>query len=94
MSMIFPGAPRRASSGGWGAPVRWMGIWVDALTEHWVRQAAIKALRQRDDRELRDIGITRWQIEAAVGGALNPTMGRFDQSLRSRSGKPPVDRES
>jgi len=42
----------------------------------WERRAAIKALLERDDRELRDIGIVRSQIEAAVGGAFNPDMGR------------------
>jgi uncharacterized protein YjiS (DUF1127 family) len=30
-----------------------------------------------DDRALRDIGIARSQIEAAVGGALSPGMARF-----------------
>ena len=34
----------------------------------WVRRAAIKTLRQLDDRALRDIGIPRSHIEAAVWG--------------------------
>jgi uncharacterized protein YjiS (DUF1127 family) len=41
------------------------------------RRAAIKALLERDDRELRDIGLVRSQIEAAVGGVFNPDMGRM-----------------
>jgi uncharacterized protein YjiS (DUF1127 family) len=41
------------------------------------RRSAIKTLRQLDDRALRDIGIARCHIEAAVGGAFNPDMGRF-----------------
>jgi uncharacterized protein YjiS (DUF1127 family) len=57
--------------------VRWIGIWAHAVAANWERRAAIKALLERDDRELRDIGIVRSQIEAAVGGAINPEMGRM-----------------
>ena len=58
--------------------IRWIGHCANALAAHWERRAAIKVLAQRDDRELRDIGLTRSNIEAAVGGALNPRMGRLD----------------
>jgi uncharacterized protein YjiS (DUF1127 family) len=47
------------------------------LGAYWERRAAIKALRQLDDRALRDIGLPRCHIEAAVGGAFNPDMGRM-----------------
>jgi uncharacterized protein YjiS (DUF1127 family) len=47
------------------------------VAAHWERRAAIKMLLERDDRELRDIGLVRSQIEAAVGGAFNPDMGRM-----------------
>jgi uncharacterized protein YjiS (DUF1127 family) len=47
------------------------------VAAHWERRAAIKVLLERDDRELRDIGLVRSQIEAAVGGAVNPEMGRM-----------------
>ncbi|HEX9588587.1 MAG TPA: DUF1127 domain-containing protein [Bradyrhizobium sp.] len=94
MTVIFSGTARRATSGRSGGFVRWIGICASALAARWERRAAINALRGRDDRELRDIGIARCQIEAAVGGALNPAMGRLDESHRCRSGKPPVDRES
>jgi len=48
------------------------------VAAHWERRAAIKALRQLDDRELRDIGIARCHIETAVlSGAANPDMGRL-----------------
>ena len=60
----------------WAGLVRWIGIWAHAVAADWERRAAIKALLERDDRELRDIGIVRSQIEAAVGGAFNPDMGR------------------
>jgi uncharacterized protein YjiS (DUF1127 family) len=61
----------------WGGFVRWIGIGAQAVAAYWERRAAIKARLGRDDRELRDIGIVRSQIEAAVGGAFNPQMGRM-----------------
>jgi uncharacterized protein YjiS (DUF1127 family) len=94
MNLIFPAATQRATSGGVGALVRWIGMCAGAVVAHWERRAAIKALLERDDRELRDIGIARCHIEAAVGGALNPAMGSLDESRQSRSGKPRVRRES
>ena len=39
--------------------------WLAALL---LRRAAIKALQQLDDRELRDIGVSRGEIKAAVNG--------------------------
>jgi uncharacterized protein YjiS (DUF1127 family) len=61
----------------WGGLVRWIGISAHAVAADWQRRAAIKVLLERDDRELRDIGIVRSQIEAAVGGVFNPQMGRM-----------------
>ena len=50
----------------------WLNSWVQGLLRELLRRekrrAAIKALRQLDDRELRDIGLSRGQIEAAVCG--------------------------
>jgi uncharacterized protein YjiS (DUF1127 family) len=60
-----------------GGFVRRTGIWAHALVAYLERRFAIKTLRQLDDRALRDIGIARCHIEAAVGGAFNPDMGRF-----------------
>ena len=57
--------------------IRRFGTRVHALLGYWHRRAAIKALRQLDDRALRDIGLSRCQIEAAVGGALNSGMARL-----------------
>jgi uncharacterized protein YjiS (DUF1127 family) len=53
-----------------GPPDRGMGL-------RWDRRVAIKTLRGLDDRALRDIGIVRSQIEAAVDGALNPELARL-----------------
>jgi uncharacterized protein YjiS (DUF1127 family) len=69
-SAAIPGMP--------GGLIRRFGIWTHAFVAYWHRRAAIKALRQLDDRALRDIGLSRCHIEAAVGGgALNPDMGRL-----------------
>ncbi len=63
------GEPTRASAS--------VGFWrrldraIQALLTHIERRAAIKALHELDDHALRDIGISRCQIEAAVGGALS-----------------------
>ena len=55
-----------------GGFVRWIGAGARAAAAYWERRAAIRALLERDDRELRDIGLLRSQVEAAVGGAFNP----------------------
>jgi uncharacterized protein YjiS (DUF1127 family) len=49
-----------------------------ALVVHWEQRTAIRALSERDDRELRDIGIVRSQIEAAVAGQFNPHRSRMN----------------
>ena len=60
-----------------GGLIRWIGAGALAAAAYWERRAAIRALLERDDRELRDIGLVRSQIEAAVGGAFNPHMGNM-----------------
>ena len=77
MTMISSAASQPATAGTSGGLVRWIGVLAQALLDHWARKAAIGMLSQRNDRELRDIGLRRSQIEAAVGGALNPHRGRM-----------------
>lgn len=48
-----------------------------ALFDRLERRAAVKTLNQLDDRALRDIGITRSQIEDAVGGSLKNELMRY-----------------
>jgi len=67
----------QASTSGWGGFLDLIREGANALLIHLERRAAIKTLHELDDRALRDIGIVRCQIEAAVGGALNPDMGRL-----------------
>ena len=65
------------SSSATGGFVRRLGILANGLVAHWVRREAIKALRAMDDRELRDIGISRSSIEAAVMGTLDSDFSRL-----------------
>ena len=74
MSTMSPTATRPATAGPF---VRLIGACAHALAVYFDRRAAIKALHELDDRGLRDIGLARCHIEAAVGGALNPEMGRL-----------------
>jgi uncharacterized protein YjiS (DUF1127 family) len=60
-----------------GGSLRRLGIWAHAIVAYLDRRAAIKALRQLDDRELRDIGLTRSHIEFAVWGLSDPELGRL-----------------
>jgi uncharacterized protein YjiS (DUF1127 family) len=55
--------------------IRWAGKGALALAAYLERRAAMKALRQLDDRALRDIGIVRCNIEAVVTG--DPEMARL-----------------
>jgi len=61
-----------------GGFTRVLGNLANGLAAHWVRREAIKVLRAMDDRELRDIGITRSHIEDAVmRGRPDPEFGRL-----------------
>ena len=51
--------------------------WAYALAAYLDRRAAMKVLRQMDDRELCDIGLTRSRIEQAVCGVSHPDLGRL-----------------
>jgi uncharacterized protein YjiS (DUF1127 family) len=50
----------------------------DWIARHFVRRTAIATFRGLDDRALRDIGIARFEIEAAVHGFITlPDQGRM-----------------
>lgn len=75
-TMISPAA-QPAISGPFGG---WLGRlegWLLALLNYRERREAVRMLQELDDRALRDIGIARCHIEAAVGGAMNPEMARL-----------------
>ena len=72
MTMIYPATSQPAVTSPSVGFVGRIGLLAHAVLDYWARRTAIKILSERDDRELRDIGLLRSQIEAAVGGAFNP----------------------
>jgi uncharacterized protein YjiS (DUF1127 family) len=74
MTMISSAAAPPARPSMLGGLLR---VWGDTLATYWVRREAIKTLRQLDDRALRDIGISRCHIEAAVAGDLDLELVRI-----------------
>jgi uncharacterized protein YjiS (DUF1127 family) len=77
MSTISSTAAQPSIPGPFAGIIRWAGKGAIALAAHLERRAAIKALRQLNDRELRDIGIMRCHIEALVMGGEDPEFGRL-----------------
>ena len=49
---------------------RLLSAYGDGVARYFVRRAAIASLRELDDHALRDIGLVRSQIEAAVAGFI------------------------
>jgi uncharacterized protein YjiS (DUF1127 family) len=77
MSTLSSAAGRPAQPGAADGLIPWIEAGAQVLLAYLDRRAAVKTLRGLDDRALRDIGISRCEIEAAVGGALNPAMGKL-----------------
>jgi len=73
MSATFSAAARPAVAKRPGTISRiCLAVW-DAVSGYVVRRNAIATLRELDDRALRDIGIARSEIEAAVQGLITLT---------------------
>jgi len=77
MTTIYSTASQPATSGALSGFVRLVGDWANGLASYLVRREAVKALRAMNDRELRDIGIHRSNIESAVWGRPDPEFGRL-----------------
>jgi uncharacterized protein YjiS (DUF1127 family) len=77
MTTISSGAEQASISNPLSGLVRRAGKGAWALAAFLERRAAIKSLRELDDRALRDIGIARCHIEAAVTGVVDPEIGRL-----------------
>ncbi len=67
MSTISSGAVQ-SSIPSFSGMVRWAGKGALAFASWLERREAVKTLQGLDDRSLRDIGIHRSQVEAAVNG--------------------------
>ncbi|WP_213737502.1 DUF1127 domain-containing protein [Bradyrhizobium sp. dw_411] len=52
------------------AVLQLLSNWLDGFANYLVRRAAIMSLHELDDRALRDIGLHRTQIDAAVRGFI------------------------
>jgi uncharacterized protein YjiS (DUF1127 family) len=66
---------------------RHINNWVTAAIARWERQAAAAALRQFGDRELKDIGLRRSGIDAALAEAARTRTrskqdGAFEDATR------------
>jgi uncharacterized protein YjiS (DUF1127 family) len=62
--------PRSAAAEKPGALSRALRACQDGIAAYFARREAIAILRELDDYALRDIGIKRYQIEAAVHGTI------------------------
>ena len=71
MSTMSQAAAQPAISLSSGGSFRRLGIWAHAIVAYLDRRAAIKALRQLDDRELRDIGLSPYDVQSAQGLPLD-----------------------
>jgi uncharacterized protein YjiS (DUF1127 family) len=77
MTTISRTAGQPVISSAMGGFFRLLGKWVNGVVNHLARRHAIQTLNELDDRALRDIGIERSRIEAAVRGLHNPDYGRM-----------------
>ncbi len=77
MTTLSQTAGRPLSPSPSGGLFRFIAASVHALFDYLGRRAAIKTLSELDDRALRDIGITRSQIEDAVGGRMKAELLRY-----------------
>jgi uncharacterized protein YjiS (DUF1127 family) len=68
MSLMSRAATEPQSTGSLAGVSRWIARLARNLMLHWYRRAAAKSLSELDDRALRDIGLQRCHIEAAVRG--------------------------
>ena len=77
MTTISRTAGQPVISSAMGGFFRLLGKWVNGVVNHLARRQAIQTLHELDDRALRDIGIERSRIEAAVRGNVNPDLSRI-----------------
>jgi uncharacterized protein YjiS (DUF1127 family) len=80
MTTISSGAEQASISNPLSGLVRWFGCGALALSAYCERRAVIRMLLQRNDRELRDIGLLRSDIELAVRGGLGADTQRGRQA--------------
>ena len=62
---------RPAMAGRASAFAQLLGACWEIIAGYFIRRSAIATLHELDDRALRDIGLSRSQIEAAVHGVIS-----------------------
>jgi len=67
-TIVWPAVTKRL-----GAFSRLLSAYCHGIAGYFVRRSAIARLHELDDRALRDIGLARSQIEAAVYGFITPS---------------------
>lgn len=77
MTTILQTAGQYLSPSSSGGFLRSIVNGVQALFDHLERRAAVKTLNELDERALRDIGISRCQIEDAVYGSVKDELMRY-----------------
>ena len=68
MSATRSTTDQRAVTKRTGTFARLLGAYCEGIARYFLRRAAMTSLRELDDRALRDIGLMRYQIKAAVCG--------------------------
>ena len=66
MAILTTRSTASVASTSWAGLARRVAAWPHGLMTLWHRRATIKALRELDDHTLRDIGLTRADIEDAM----------------------------
>jgi uncharacterized protein YjiS (DUF1127 family) len=66
MTILSNRSPTTVAPSLWTGLVRWGTAWPLALMSYWHRRVTIKTLRELDDHTLRDIGVTRADVEHAL----------------------------
>ena len=64
------------TAGAFGRAAGWMMRWAHVLAVYLDRRAAITELSELDDRALRDIGLSRCEVEKAFRGCAKPDITR------------------
>ncbi len=77
MTTISQTSGRSLSPSSSGGFFRALASGVYALFDRLEHRSAVKTLNELDDRALRDIGITRSQIEDAVYGQVKAELTRY-----------------
>jgi uncharacterized protein YjiS (DUF1127 family) len=86
MSETLLSSVRPATTNRYGAFSRLLNAFCSGIVGYFGRRAAIKSLGELDDRALRDIGLVRSQIEAAVSGFV--ALSRSGEDVRMACSAP------